>query len=422
MRIVYATMAADIIHHGHIQFIKKAKELGDYLIIGLHPDDVIQKYKRTPITQFNNRKKILEAIKEVDLVVEDCMNFREPSMKQNLEHYGVDIIVHDDEWLPPTYQEIKKSGKYEIIQVPRTKGISSTDIIQKIQKNTLIRQLPKEQGLFVSAGDAITAKLVQEAGFDGIWVSGFETSARLGLVDNGTMTMTEMLMETKKIVDAVKIPIIVDVDNGYGSLNQFVRTIQEFEKIGVSAICVEDNKFPKENSLWGGTVELLSMKEHGMKIKAGKDAQRSTNFAIIARTEALIRGYGMKEAITRAEYYAKCGADYILIHTRDESGKEALEIPKYWKLDTPLIIIPTKFPQIKNKELFAAGFSAIIWANHTERVKIAAIKQALKLMKRHNCPLPIEKSLSATLDDMRNLTPIAETKEREEKYKIRSKK
>jgi len=276
--------------------------------------------------------------------------------------------------------------------------------------------LKRRRSILVSVGDAITAKIIEESGFGGVWVSGFEVSARLGLVDNGCITMTEMLSTSKTVVDATSLPVFVDVDNGYGGIHNFIRTVKEFEKIGCAGICVEDNIFPKRNSLWGGKVPLIPMEEHGAKIRAGKESQKRKSFIIIGRTEALIRGYGMKEAIRRARHYVACGADMILIHSREKSGEEALEIPKYWKSDVPLVIVPTKFPHVRNKELFDAGFSMIVLANQTERVKIKAIRDALKMIKEHDSLMPIEKGLSATLDDMRNLTPIKEVEEIERRY------
>ena len=293
--------------------------------------------------------------------------------------------------------------------------------MKKANKRKNFKQLVKDKRkiILVSVGDAITAKLIEEAGFDGVWVSGFEVSARLGLVDNGCITMTEMLNAAKTAVDATYLPVIVDVDNGYGGIHNFVRTVREFEKIGCAGICVEDNIFPKQNSLWGGKIPLASMEEHGAKIKAGKEMQKTKDFVIIGRTEALIRGYGIEEAVRRANHYVKCGADMILIHSREATGKEALEIPKYWKSKVPLFIVPTKFPHLFNKQLFDAGFSVVVLANQTERVKIKAIRDALKAIKKHDCLLSIEKELSATLDDMRNLTPIKEMEEIEKRYRIK---
>lgn len=420
-KVVYATMTGDLFHRGHLEFIKKAKKLGDTLIVGLHPDDIVRRYKREPVVPFEDRKKIIESVRWVDKVAEDCMDFRKPTMFDNLRKYNVQIAVHGDDWLPPLYQKAKEKKMCKVIQVNSYPYITTTKLLRELEENSKLKhQLKEKKGsVLVSAGDAITARLIEEAEFDGIWISGFEASARLGLVDNGCITMTEMLATAKIVVDATALPVIVDVDNGYGGLHNFIRTVREFEKIGCAGICVEDNIFPKENSLWGKELPLLSMEEHGLKIRAGKDAQKTKDFIIVARTEALIRNYGMTEAIRRARYYAKCGADMILIHSRETTGKEALEISRRWKLKVPLVIVPTKFPQLTNRTLFDGGFSMIVLANQTERVKITAIRKSLGIIKSHDSVFPIEKRLSATLDDMRNLTPCKEVEEINRRYKIK---
>jgi cytidyltransferase-like protein len=412
-------MTGDLFHRGHLEFIQKAKALGGYLIIGLHPDDVVKQYKRVPIFPYEDRKKIVASVRGVDKVVEDCMDYRSPTMLDNIKKYGVDILVHGDDWLPPLYREAKKKKLCKIVQVACYPHVRTTNLLKQIRRTGNLKYLlkAKKKLILVSAGDAVTAKLIEEAEFNGIWVSGFEASARLGLVDNGCITMTEMVHTAKPIVEATVLPVVVDVDNGYGGIHNFIRAVKEFEKIGCAGVCVEDNIFPKVNSLWGVKVPLLSMEEHGLKIKAGKDAQKTKDFIIIARTEALIRGYGMDEAIKRAKHYAACGADMVLMHSREASGKEALEIPKHWKQKTPLAIVPTKFPQVTTRKLLDAGFSMIILANQTERVKIAAIRESLKIIKSHDSVFPIEKGLSATLDDMRDLTPIKEVEKIDRRYR-----
>jgi phosphoenolpyruvate phosphomutase len=251
--------------------------------------------------------------------------------------------------------------------------------------------------ILVSAGDAITAKLVQESGFDGIWISGFESSARLGLPDNGSITMTEMLNIAKPVVDAVQIPVWVDVDTGYGN---FQRTVKEFEKIGVSGLCIQDDvEGYKTNSLWGGASQLMDYFEFANKINVERKIK------IIARTEALIRGYGFADALIRGVQYAK-HADYVLIHSRDQKGLEVLKIIGAWKglkQEAPLVIVPTKFPGITNKHLFNIGYSMVIWANQTERVKIKATRECLGSLKSSDCAEYIESNLSATLEDMKGL-------------------
>jgi cytidyltransferase-like protein len=420
-QIAYATMVGDLFHRGHLEFIKNAKKTCSKLIIGLHPDDIVQKYKRLPIVSFEDRKEIIQSIKYVDHVVEDCLDYRSPTLSENIIKYNIDLLIHGDDWLPDLYTKMQKKQIVDVLQIPFYPYMSTTSLLKEIRESKKLKNLLKEKKkiTLVSAGDAISAKLIEEAEFDGIWVSGFEASARLGLADNGSITMTEMLSISKAIVESSSLPVVVDVDNGYGGIHNFIRTVKEFEKIGCAAVCVEDNIFPKKNSLWGGKTELLSMEEHGSKIKAGKEYQKTKEFMIVARTEALIRDYGMKEAIKRANYYADCGADMILIHSRDTTGKEALEIPKNWKRDVPLVIVPTKFSHIKNSSLFDAGFSVVILANQTERVKIKSIRQFLKEVKASDTINAVEKSLSASLEDLRNLTPVKLSNEIENKYLVK---
>lgn len=248
--------------------------------------------------------------------------------------------------------------------------------------------------VIVSAGDALTAKLVQEAGFGGIWVSGFEASARLGLADNGSITMTEMLNITKPIVDAVSIPVWVDVDTGYGN---FQRTVREFEKIGVEGVCVQDDlPHLKTNSLWGGKVPLMDAQEFGQKISVKRE-----RIKIMARTEALIREYGEEEALNRLTIYIASGADYVLPHAR--SINDLLVPPASYS--KPFAIVPTKFPQLSSQRLFGMGYSMVIWANQTERVKIKATRECLGSLMGSDCAEFIEAHLSSTLDDMKGLTP-----------------
>lgn len=256
-----------------------------------------------------------------------------------------------------------------------------------------------DKHILVSAADSITAKLVEEAGFDGIWISGFESSARLGLPDNGSITLTEMLNIARPIVDSVNIPVWVDCDTGYGN---FQRTVREFGKIGVYGICVEDNLPNKQNSLWGGQIPLMPMEDFGAMIKSINLDNRKVK--IIARTEALIRGYGKDEAIKRLDYYKQCGADVVLPHVRD--CRDIL-VPNQVSMDShgwKWAIVPTKFPHWTNQALFEMGYNMVIWANQTERAKIKATRECLGSLKGSDCAEYIEANLSATLDDMKGLT------------------
>lgn len=244
--------------------------------------------------------------------------------------------------------------------------------------------------ILISAGDALTAKLVKEGGFDGIWISGFEASARLGLADNGSITLTEMLNIAKPIVSSMDLPVYVDVDTGYGS---FARTIKEFENIGVAGVCIEDIEPEyKQNSLWGDKVPLMNIHKFAQKI----DIKR--NIHIIARTEALIRGYDREGVLNRLAVYKNSGADYVFPHSRTKP----LDM---FGIDGKWVIAPTKFPHYTNKQLYDLGYSMIIHANQTERTKIRAVRDMLKDLKKYDRMLEAEKDLCATLDDMKSLTP-----------------
>jgi phosphoenolpyruvate phosphomutase len=242
--------------------------------------------------------------------------------------------------------------------------------------------------ILVSAGDSLGAKLIQEAGFGGCWVSGFEATARLGLPDNGSITLTEMLNITKPIVDATDLPVYVDVDTGYGN---FARTVREFENIGVAGICIEDvEPAYKQNSLWGDKVPLMDMERFAEKIFIPHTLN------IIARTEAFVRGYGEEETFKRLETYRDAGADMLFPHSRTKP----LQVPK--DLDC-YVIAPTKFPEYTNNQLYDMGYSMIIWANQTCRVQIKAVREMLACLKKHDRMLEAEQGLCATLDDMKGL-------------------
>jgi len=242
--------------------------------------------------------------------------------------------------------------------------------------------------ILVSAGDSVGARLVKEAGFDGIWVSGFEASARLGLPDNGSITLLQMLSITAPIVGATDLPVYVDVDVGY---RDFATTVRKFEEIGAAGVCIEDvEPAYKQNSLWGDKVPLMDMKKFAAQLMVNRKIK------IIARTEALVRGYGEEETRKRLGCYHKAGADILFPHSRT--------VPLWMKDDRYYAIAPTKFPYYTNTRLEYLGYEMVIWANQTERTKIKAVREMLASLKKHDRMLEAEKDLCVTLDDMKGLT------------------
>jgi phosphoenolpyruvate phosphomutase len=235
----------------------------------------------------------------------------------------------------------------------------------------------------VGAHDAMSASLVEQFGFDAVWVSGFGVSAMAyGLPDLNLVTMTEVLDVTRRMEAVTSLPVVVDCDNGFGGLSNVVRTAVEFERAGVAAICVEDNLFPKRNSLYQGAAqrELIKVSEQARRLRAAKAAQRSESFVLIARVEALIAGHGVDDACERAVAYADAGADAILIHSKDKTLEEIESFLEQWHstgLQVPLVAVPTLFPDFTATQLHQKGFAMVILANQTMRASVQAMEETL---------------------------------------------
>lgn len=240
----------------------------------------------------------------------------------------------------------------------------------------------------VGAHDALSARLIERAGFDGVWASGFAISASLKCIpDASFITSSEQLEVERNIAEAVDIPVIADCDTGYGNALNVMRTVNDRERAGVAAICIEDNVYPKRCSFYAGVRrELIPIEEHCGKIKAAKSAQTVADFMVIARTEALIAGWGQEEALTRAEAYAEAGADAVLIHSKSKTFDELRNVYRQWSGRVPLVIVPTIFDQTTAKEMEEAGAKIIIYANQPVRAAIRAMKDTLALIEKDTRP------------------------------------
>jgi phosphoenolpyruvate phosphomutase len=244
----------------------------------------------------------------------------------------------------------------------------------------------------VGAHDAMSAILIEGHGFDAVWVSGFGVSAMAhGLPDLNLVTQTETLDATRRIEGVTELPVVVDCDNGYGGFSNVVRTAVDFDRAGVSAVCIEDNLFPKRNSLYQGQSrrELVDTKEQARRLRAAKEAQESPLFVLIARVEALIAGHGIDAAIERSVAYAEAGADAILIHSKDKSLQEIEGFLERWRetgLTTPLVAVPTLFPDYTAEELHEKGFSMVILANQPMRASVQAMEETLGMLRAEGKP------------------------------------
>jgi phosphoenolpyruvate phosphomutase len=255
---------------------------------------------------------------------------------------------------------------------------------------TKLREALKRPGALkiVGAHDALSARLIEQAGFDGVWASGFAISASLKCIpDASFITSSEQLEVERNIAAAVNIPVIADCDTGYGNALNVMRTVNDRERAGVAAICIEDNVYPKRCSFYAGVRrELIPIDEHCGKIKAAKAAQTVPDFMVIARTEALIAGWGQEEALKRAEAYAQAGADAVLIHSKSKTFDELRNVYRLWSGRVPLVVVPTIFDQTTAKDMQQAGAKIIIYANQPVRAAIRAMKETLALLRDDTRP------------------------------------
>ncbi|APR82968.1 Phosphoenolpyruvate phosphomutase [Minicystis rosea] len=255
-----------------------------------------------------------------------------------------------------------------------------------MSKARKLRELMARPGpiVIIGAHNGLSGKIGEEAGFDGLWASGFEISASYAVPDANILTMAESLSAAKMMNDVTNIPVIADCDNGFGNAINVIRCIEEYERAGIAGICMEDNVFPKRCSFYAGVKrELSSVEEHAGKIRAAKAAQRDRDFVVIARTEALIAGWGMEEALLRGRAYADAGADMVLIHSKSKTPDEVLSFAKQWdRPNTPLVCVPTIYKSTKVETLHEAGFKLIIMANHAVRSSIKAMTETLQTLKR----------------------------------------
>lgn len=239
----------------------------------------------------------------------------------------------------------------------------------------------------VGAHDALTGVLIEKHGFDAVWVSGLGiATAQHGLPDLNLTTMTETLEAAVRIDGVTALPVVADCDNGFGGFLNVLRTARDYERAGIAGICIEDNVFPKRNSLLSGAIqrELLPAHEHARRIAAAKAAQDTAEFVLIARVEALIAGLGVDEALARASSYVAAGADAIVIHSRDKTLTEIREFLAGWRrqgLHVPLVAIPTLYPTFSIEELGREGFAMVIFANQALRGAVRAMDQVLEALR-----------------------------------------
>jgi phosphoenolpyruvate phosphomutase len=249
----------------------------------------------------------------------------------------------------------------------------------------------------MAAHSPLSALLAAEAGFDAIWASGFELSALYGLADVSLVSMSDHLAMVRAMAARCALPIVADVDTGFGNAVNVVHTVREYERAGAAAIVIEDKHFPKVSSLVpGGRQDLVRVEEFVGKIEAALFARRREDLVIVARTEALIAGLGMAEALKRARAYAGAGADMVLVHSKEKTPDEIEAFTAAWDRATPIVIVPTAYPQITEDRIRELGrIGMVIYGNHAIRGAVKGMRDAFAAIARAGSAAPAETQMAS---------------------------
>jgi phosphoenolpyruvate phosphomutase len=267
----------------------------------------------------------------------------------------------------------------------------------------------------MEAHSGLSAKIAGEAGFKGLWGSGLSISAMMGVRDSNEASWTQVLEVVEFMSDAVSIPILLDVDTGYGNFNNVRRLVRKLEQRNVAGMCMEDKIFPKANSYAGGHQPLAEIREFVGKIKAAKDTQEDPDFCVVARVEAFIAGRGLEEAIARATAYAEGGADAVLIHSKRPDFDEIAAFMDAWRSTCPVIIVPTTYFKISTAAFEESGVSLVIWANHLMRSSVAAMQRTARVLIEERSITAIESQV-VTVQEIFRLQDLGELQRAEQRY------
>lgn len=427
--LVYIGMSADLVHPGHLNIIEYGRKIGK-VVVGLLTDKAIASYKRLPYMTFDQRKKIIENIKGVEEVIpQETLDY-----VPNLIKIKPKYVVHGDDWKEgvqsKTRQRVIETLKEwggELIEIPYTQGISSTQLNNALKeigttpeiRRKKLRRLLSSKPLvrILEAHNGLTGLIVenvkvnsnnQEKEFDGIWISSLTESAAKGKPDIELPDLSSRTNLLQDILEATTKPIIYDGDTG-GQIEHFIYFVKTLERLGVSALIIEDKVGLKKNSLFGNEVfqQQEEVSKFSEKIKAGKRAQLTEDFMIISRIESLILQKGVFDALIRAKAYIDAGTDGIMIHSKDKDTKEIMEFcNEYKKFEkkVPLVIVPSAFSHITEKELIDMGANIVIYANHLLRSAYPAmIKTAKTILENERAHEAEEYCMS--IKEILNLIP-----------------
>ena len=411
MKTVYVGMAADVLHPGHLNIIIEARKLGK-VVVGLLTDEAIASYKRLPLLNYDQRKMIVENIRDVEEVVpQETLDY-----VPNLRKIKPDYVVHGDDWKSGIQRDTRqnvilalKEWGGQLVEPKYTEGISSTQLVNALtdrgitpdsRLKTLSRLLIAKPSIrILEAHNGITGLIVEKTKitkdgatkeFDGIWLSSLTVSTSRGKPDTEVVDFSSRFQTIEEILEVTTKPIIVDGDTG-GRIEHFKFRLRTLERLGVSAIIIEDKIGLKRNSLFGTTVaqEQDTIANFSEKIREGVRSLITDDFMIIARVESLILKKGMEDAVARAKAYIEAGAHGIMIHSNEKDGGEIIEFCNRYKSfekRVPLVVVPSSYSHITEDELMQMGVNIIIYGNHLLRSAYPSmINVAKSILEKKRC-------------------------------------
>lgn len=417
-KTVYMCFSTSLIHGGHIKIIQEAAKYGR-LIAGILTDDVVASYRQYPLLPFEERKALIAGIKGVaEVVPQDELSYRKA-----IATYHPDYVVHGDNWLTGFQRKLRDEVESllavyggQIVDLPFSQEKEYAELEGRAQaalslpdrRRGRLRELLGMGKLVTAmeAHDGLTGLIVENtvvhegAGarqFDAMWISSLCDSSSKGKPDIELVDMTSRFRTIDDITEVTTKPIIFDGDTG-GLMEHFVYTVKSLEKMGVSAVIIEDKKGLKKNSLFGTEVKQTqaTIEEFSQKIRAGKKAQKSEDFMIIARIESLILEKGMEDALARARAFVAAGADGIMIHSRKEDPAEIFAFVEQFRAEndhTPIVVVPTSFDAVREEEFHARGVNIVIYANQLMRAEVPAMQTAAETILKHHRALEADADL-----------------------------
>ena len=426
---VLISLSADNIHHGHIKLINEAKKYGD-VVIGLLSDEAIAKHKKLPMLNYDQRKTVIQNISGVSEII--TQNEWDDSVL--IEKFKPEYVIHGDDWLSGSHVAIRDNvlkalNKYngKLIEIPYTKGISSEAIsnhadITVISPENRLKNLKRSISIkpisrFIEAHSPISALIAEKAKqeingkinyFDGFWSSSLTDSSLMGKPDIEVLDISQRLDNINKIFEVTTKPLIMDIDTG-GKIDHLKINVRSMERLGISAIIMEDKTGLKKNSLHEDTsnqkqedIEIFSE-----KIRSAKLSQSNPDFMVIARIESFILKKGIEDALKRANSYVSSGADAIMIHSKSKTPDEIFAFAKKFRSeysDIPLVCVPSSYSSVRESELVENGFNVVIYANQLFRAAYPAMVKTANSILINERAEEIEKELTS-IKEMMDLIP-----------------